>query len=312
MQRIGKRLAAFLFPAETDAWLFVLRLGLGLQVTLYTLSSRADWNELFAQSGQGLINRELTEAVLNVQSLLAPRLGWLVSIGSRLSLSEATILWSAWGCLLCAGVCLLLGLFCRPAAVIAWFLHLCAVKSEEFLSYGMDNFTTIGLFYLMLSPLPDRHSLDARIWKVRNKDPQVSGFFRRVLQVHVCVIYFFGGVTKLVGAGWWNGNSVWLAMNSPPYNIVPPEVLVAWKHFLPFLGLLICIIEAGYPFFIWWRKTRLIWLVGACAMHFAIAVMMGLYLFSLIMIILNLAAFGPDFAFPWRKEAFGSRAPPKR
>ena len=41
---------------------------------------------------------------------------------------------------------------------------------------------TMGLFYLMLSPLPDRYSLDYRLVKTKPKDPQVSGFWRRVLQ----------------------------------------------------------------------------------------------------------------------------------
>jgi hypothetical protein len=293
MQQIRKRLAFFLFPAESDQWLSVLRVGLGLQVASYTLSSRGDWLEVFAKYGGGLVNRELTEAILNLQSPLIPRLGWLISIGGHSGLSEPTVLWLAWTCLLCAGWCLLLGLFCRWAAVIAWFLHLCAVRSEDLLSYGMDNFTTIGLFYLMLSPLPDRLALDAQIWRFHPKNPQLLGFFRRVLQLHVCIIYFFGGIAKCIGVEWWNGNSIWRALTSPPYNIVSPHVLVMWKYLLPFLGIFICMIETGYPLFIWLKKTRLAWLTCIICMHVMIGLTMGLYLFSLIMIILNLAAFGP-------------------
>jgi hypothetical protein len=311
MRRLREQLAAFLFPAESDRWLSVLRIGLGLQVTLYVLSARADWNELFGSNGQALVNRELTEAVLNVESPLAPRLGWLISLGSRLGLSESAVLWTVWGCLLCAGCLLLAGLFSRPAAIAAWLLHLCAIKSEQFLSYGMDNFTTIGLFYLMLSPLPDRCALDWRIFKPKPRHPQLLGFFRRVLQVHVCIIYFFGGITKCMGAGWWNGDSIWQAMTSPPYNIVSPQVLVHWKYFLPILGISICVIETGYPLFIWLRRTRLIWLILACGMHVGIGYTMGLYLFSLIMIVLNLAAFGPDFSFDLSKaKSFERRIPP--
>jgi hypothetical protein len=293
MQRIQDRLARLLFPAESDHWLAILRAGLGLQVAGYTLSSRGDWLELFSKRGGGLVNRELTEAILNLQTPLIPRLGWLMSIGSHFGLSEPTVLWLAWTCLLLAGFCLLLGLFCRSTAAIAWFLHLCAIKSEDFLSYGMDNFTTIGLFYLMLSPLPDRFALDAHIWRFHPKNPQLLGFFRRVLQLHVCIIYFFGGIAKCIGVEWWNGNSIWRALTSPPYNIVSPHVLVTWKYLLPFLGIFICVIETGYPLFIWLKKTRLIWLTCIIGMHVMIGLTMGLYLFSLIMIILNLAAFGP-------------------
>ncbi|MEP6937235.1 MAG: hypothetical protein ABI871_04115, partial [Chthoniobacterales bacterium] len=59
------------------------------------------------------------------------------------------------------------------------------------------------------------------------------------------------------------------------------------------LGLL----ETGYPLFIWLRKTRTFWLVAIVAMHLAIGLTMGLYLFALVMITLNLAAFGPNFLF---------------
>jgi len=56
----------------------------------------------------------------------------------------------------------------------------------------------------------------------------------------------------------------------------------------------ICLLETSYPIFIWLRRTRRIWLVGIIAMHGAIAVLMGLYLFGLIMTVLNVAAFGID------------------
>src|SRR5260370_40045430 len=103
-------------------------------------------------------------------------------------------------------------------------MHLCAEKIAGILSYGMDNFTTIGLCYLMLSPLPDRYSLDARIRKSKSQDPQLLGFWRRILQVHICVIYFFGGLTKCVGVGWWNGTNLWRALTRPPFNVISPEL----------------------------------------------------------------------------------------
>jgi hypothetical protein len=298
---LRQRIDAFLFPVSSDLWLTVLRTGLGLQVVIYTLSSWADWNELFASGGHALVNREIAEGVLNVESAAAPRLGWLISIGAHLGCSESVVLWSVWTCLLCAGACLLVGLASRPSAVAAWFLHLCAVKSEELLTYGMDNFTTIGLFYLMLSPLPDARSLDAYFWGLKNRDPRISGFFRRVLQVHMCFIYFFGGFTKFAGAQWWNGTSIWRALTLPPYNIVSPAVLASWKSVLPVAGIFICCLEAAYPFFIWPKRTRTIYLGLIVVMHAGIGLSMGLYLFSLIMIILNLAAFGPEFSFRLEK-----------
>src|SRR5947208_6627473 len=286
------RLQRFLFPPETDKWLTVLRIGLGLQGVLYAVFLRSDWQYLFASTGKGLVSRELGEAISSFDSPLIPKLGWLVALGSHIGIGEEAMLSIAWACLLCMGLLLLVGLFCRPAAIIAWFLHLCAAESGGLLAYGADNLMTTGLFYLMLSPLPDRYSLDHRLVKTRPKDPQLLGFCRRVLQVHLCFVYFFGGLAKCLGSGWWDGTNLWRALTRPPFTIVPPDILVRLKYLLPILGISICLIELGYVVFIWMKRTRLFWLVCILAMHVAIGLTMGLYLFALVMIVLNIAAFG--------------------
>jgi Vitamin K-dependent gamma-carboxylase len=293
MQLLRERLLRFLFPYETSDWLAVLRLGLGLQVTLYSLSLRTDWNGLLGGPDRGLVSRSLTEALLSVESHFVPRLGWLAVFGEHLGLREDTVLFAAWTCLLLAGCALLIGAACRAPAILAWFLHLCAAKSGGFLSYGMDNFMTIGLFYLMLSPLPDRYALDWRLREVRPKNPQLLGFWRCVLQLHLCIIYLFSGLTKCLGSGWWDGSNVWRALIRPPFNVIDPEILVRWRYLFPVAGIFIWLLEIGYPFFIWNSKTRRIWLIGICAMHVGIGITMGMYLFAFVMIVLNVAAFGP-------------------
>jgi Vitamin K-dependent gamma-carboxylase len=230
--------------------------------------------------------------LLSLESHFVPRLGWFVASAAQLGIHEEAVLFLAWACLLAVGCGLVVGVASRFLAIAAWFLHLCAAKSGSFVSYGMDNFLTIGLFYLMLSPLPDRYSLDWRSRKSQPKNPQLLGFWRRVLQLHLCIIYFFSGLTKCFGRGWWDGSNVWRSLIRPPFNVINPEILVTWKYLFPLAGILICLLEFGYPFFIWSTRTRKIWLLSVCAMHVVIAVAMGMYLFSLVMIVLNLAAFG--------------------
>ncbi len=292
----------FLFPAETDKWLAVLRIGLGLQVTVYALFLKSDWHYLFAGTGKGLVSRELGEAIISFDSPFIPKLGWLVAVGGYVNVGEETVLSVAWACLLVAGCCLLLGLFCRAAAIVGWFVHLCAAQSGGLLSYGADNFMTMGLFYLMLSPLPDRFSLDYRLVKTKPKDPQLLGFWRRVLQVHLCLVYFFGGLGKSLGSGWWDGSNLWRSLTRPPFDIISADILIRFKYLLPILGISIVLIELGYVFFIWMKKTRFIWLVCIVGMHIAIGLTMGMYLFALVMIVLNLAAFGADPGFAERSS----------
>jgi hypothetical protein len=292
IKHVPQRLREWLFLSSSDRWLSILRIGLSLQLILYTFSVRADWRSLLAGTGHGLASRDLTEALLSLESPIIPRLGWLVVAAKQLGFSEATILNLSWYGLTLASVFLLIGLFSRPMAIASWFLQLGSVKSGGLATYGVDALTTIGLFYLMLSPLPDQVSLDF-LWRKKLCNPQLLGFWRRVLQLHLCLIYFFSGLTKALGLGWWNGTNLWRALTRPPFDIIPADVLVRFKHVFPTLGIAVFLLEIGYPFFIWHRHLQRPWLFAILAMHVAIGVAMGMYLFASVMIALNLAAFGP-------------------
>lgn len=292
MRRRRRGIAEFFFAPASDLWLSVLRTGLGLQVASYAFSLRSDWAIFFAPPAHALISRQLSEFLVAGESSLIPTLEWLVEGGKRIGLDDGTALFLIWVALLLSGVLLMAGLFCRASAITAWLLHLCAAKSGDLLSYGVDSFMTIGLFYLMLAPLPDGYALDRRLRKRKAQDPAMLGFFRRVLQIHLCIIYFFSGLTKCLGVGWWNGSNIWRALTRPPFNIIPPEVIVTWRHLLPALGIAIWLVELCYPVFIWPKRTRMLWLTLVCAMHLAIGLTMGMYLFALVMIVLNVSAFG--------------------
>jgi hypothetical protein len=126
LHRGWQRFVGFLFPSESDTWLTVFRIGLGLQVTLYALFLRRDWHYLFASSGKGLIGREVGEAIASFESPLIPNFGWLIAVGHTLNIGEETVLTFTWVGLLSAGCLLMLGLLSRSAAIVAWFVHLCA------------------------------------------------------------------------------------------------------------------------------------------------------------------------------------------
>jgi hypothetical protein len=304
MASLCSALRRFLFGPQSTAWLSFLRIGLGLQLFCYVLSLRSDWIELLAEGNRGLIRRDLMEALLSAESPFIPRVGWIVEAGGWLHLSETSVLWMLWSTLLLAALFLVLGLFCRTASIIAWALFLCTAKTVEPFGYGVDNFTVIGLFYLVIAPVPDGWSMDARWRGLSLKSPSLQGLHRRVLQLHICLIYFFSGSAKCAGPGWWDGTSLWRSLTRPPFDIIPAEILIRSGFLLPIAGILVCVLEATYPVFIWPRKTRLIWFIGVLGLHVGIGITMGMYLFGWVMIVLNMAAFGPEFAFALPKFSF--------
>jgi len=91
MHASRERLLEFLFPADTDSWLAVLRFGLGFQVTCYSLSLQRDWNYLLWGTA-----RNVAEALLSLESHLVPTLGWLVTLGAHVGLHEETVLRVMW------------------------------------------------------------------------------------------------------------------------------------------------------------------------------------------------------------------------
>lgn len=287
------RLLAWFFPGENNDWLGLLRIGLGLQLTLYEFSLRYDWLPLLNHE-----SRRISEAILAAESSAIPRIGWIVKWGAAAGLRENQTLLLIWLILFGSSLLLIAGLFCRTAAITAWFLHLAAVKSASVFSYGVDGFTTIGLFYLALSPLPDPWSLDWHWRRLRPRYAILSGFFRRTLQLHLCFIYFFGGLTKILGNGWWNGDNLWRALTRPPFDVIDPAFVAKGKVFLPVAGIAICLLELGYIVFIWPKQTRTFWLLAIIGMHIGIGVFMGMPLFALVMIVLNVAAFGPALMSP--------------
>jgi fucose 4-O-acetylase-like acetyltransferase len=123
------------------------------------------------------------------------------------------------------------------------------------------------------------------------------------------VIYFVGGLTKCLGAGWWNGDSMWRALIRPPFDLIPSQTLMEWQPLLLVTGIMVCLLEVGFPILIWPKKTRVICLTAIIGMHVGIGLTMGLYLFSLVMIVLNLAAFAPGLAvWGWRQKMSSAAA----
>jgi hypothetical protein len=70
MPSLTNRIREFLFASQSSIWLTILRTGLGLQVFCYGISLRADWIELLGRENQGLIRRDLTEAMLSAGARL--------------------------------------------------------------------------------------------------------------------------------------------------------------------------------------------------------------------------------------------------
>lgn len=181
-------------------------------------------------------------------------------------------------------LCLLIGVVTRYAAGVALVLQLIIFRSFTPFNYGYDYFLTMSLFYCLIFPVGYYFSIDKKLFK----DLVKTDFnYRRVLQIHLAMVYFFSGIAKGLDPGWWNGNSVWKALASADnnYYAFPSEILII-------IGVGTVLLEFSYLFLIFKKITRKYVITAVILMHIGIAIMMGLYAFSAMMIVWNVAAFG--------------------
>lgn len=253
--------------------------------------------------------------------------------------------WSVWfhvtdpawmallhGGFLLAMFCLTIGLCTRVAAVLTWVGILSYVNRAPTFLFGMDTIMIVVALYLMIGPSGAALSVDRLIarWRARRSaggaeapadwppQPQISANLAlRLLQVHVCIIYFASGISKLQGSTWWSGTAVWGTMANYQFSPMNYQLYMSYLRFLAenrWLWELVITggtaftlaFEIGFPFLVWTRPLRWVMIVAAICLHLGIAFFMGLVGFSAIMVVLVLS-FVPAEAFHRGLDALSRR-----
>jgi thiol-disulfide isomerase/thioredoxin len=211
----------------------------------------------------------------------------------RLDMLPGTLVSAAWvprlvfATYVAALVCLVAGVYTRASVILVWALNLVLTVSAGPASYGVHAFVRIALFYCaFLLPLDAqaRQAQRARIGLV-------------ALRAHLCIAYVASGIEKGVGIDWWTGASIWRAVARPDIVEVDSGWLADWPSLAIVAGLGTLVLEVGYAAFAASRSTRPALLLGICLLHASIAMVLGLWFFSTVMIVLNLAAWWPE---SWR------------
>lgn len=187
---------------------------------------------------------------------------------------------------------LLLGWHTRISSLFAWSAHYVIMNTLPIFVYGLDIFLQIALFYLMIMPVAKAYSLDVYQRRVSPAPSWGVTLSRRVLQIHLCLVYISAGFAKAQSPDWWSGNAMWRSLVQPDFR----QYDFTWLAHYPWIALLLSwftiAIEAGYFVGMWVPYLRIVWLAGIVVLHLGIALFLGLGLFGLIMILLSVSAFG--------------------
>jgi hypothetical protein len=258
-----------------------LRVGLALLLLSHLL-----WlsNDILSLHGRrGIIPWELTDLLRDPWVPGLPTLAQAfvpLGIGAH---NAITLLLSVYAGSLLA---LALGFHTRLAAFLAWVLHLSLVTSGFASFYGVDQIANTFLFYLLLFP-------SGRAWTFASRpgsscrESTIPVGCLRVMQIHLCVIYLAAGLDKAMGRQWWNGEAIWQAVSQPAFKTFELSWLAShdWIPMLAGWGTLV--VEIGYTFFIWPRRTRNTWCIATIGLHLGLGLFMGLVFFSSLMILLT-------------------------
>ena len=190
---------------------------------------------------------------------------------------------------------LLAGITSRMAAIVAFASDYFLMRAGAGVLYGLDHFGHVALFYCMFMPVGAALTLP-RWLRGAPAAPATgaAGLARRVLQLHLCIVYTSSGVEKACGPDWWSGEAIWRALTLPDFHWLDLHVLAHWPGFAALLGWGVLALESGYAFGMFFRRTRCLWLLGVISMHLGIGLFLNLGLFAGVMLLWNLSAFGSE------------------
>ena len=215
----------------------------------------------------------------------------------------------------CFGIAVLfcVGFGTRVTSILAWLITVSYSQRVPVANFGLDQILGLLCLYLAIGPSGAALSVDS--WLQRRRDSRrrmlvddslQSPFAQsdvsqsdvpvqpirklascrvalRLIQIHICVIYFWAGFAKLKGDSWWTGEAMWQVIANMEYQTMD----LTWMAWVPWLPYLIAHITVAWEVFfcvlVWNRTLRPVMLLVGTAMHFGIGAFLGMWTFGLIM-----------------------------
>jgi len=208
-----------------------------------------------------------------------------------------------WGCL---GVLLLflVGKWTRVTSFLTFVIAVSYANRAYFATFGLDQINTMLALYLTIGASGDALSVDQWLRNRREKAasqregkstcfssrwaaaPSISANLGlRLIQVHMCIVYFFAGVSKMQGPAWWSGDAMWLAFALYAYQTIDMTWIARYPSIAWVLTMSTIFWESTFAVFIWIRETRWMVLVMSIAVHVGIGACLGMWTFGLVMLI---------------------------
>jgi predicted DCC family thiol-disulfide oxidoreductase YuxK len=291
----------FVFTPSDPTPLGLIRVAVGALLTWSLLVYGLDLHAYFGKTGW--MNLEIVEIFRKLMKQDATWSFWF-------SVPDAWLR-PVWVICLVLTLAFTLGLWSRVTAVLAWIIAVSIARRAPITLYGFDDILSTWLLYLAFTGASGQAvSLDRFLarWKrnradlaVRRKDGRWSppsgaplatisaNIGLRLIQCHLVLIYGMSGLAKFRDPAWWDGTAAWGSLASSEFRLYDLTWLAAYPIVLNLMTHAALFFEVSYPVLIWVKPIRPLMLAGVAAMHLTIALTLGLFEFSLVMLVANLA-----------------------
>ncbi|QDV27912.1 HTTM domain-containing protein [Aureliella helgolandensis] len=215
-----------------------------------------------------------------------------------------------------ASLLMMLGCATRVTIPLAWWMTLMVCHRMTGALFGLDQIVMLLAMYLMVARSGSVWSVDA-VWRDRRGEsywlPSArasvgNNVATRLIQLHLCVIYLFGGLSKMRGEMWFDGSALWFSAVNFEYQSLD----ITWLGYMPFLIATLTSLtlfwETFYCALVWPRATRPFALGMAVLVHAGIGLALGMVTFGVIMLTANLAFVPPEMVRRYCPKIFTSHA----
>lgn len=210
-------------------------------------------------------------------------------------IQDPTALWAIHIVALIVMLCFTIGLAMPWTGWAAAFFAISYAHRATGALFGLDQMNVALVTYLTLGRAGRHWSVDRWLALRKSDQPPVlhydvwTNIATRLIQLQLCIIYWFAGTGKLQGVSWWNGEAMWGAFASYQYQSIDMTWLHQYPVILAALTHVTIIWEVGYVFLVWPRWSRPLVIAAALMVHAGIGMMLGMMTFGYVMMVANLA-----------------------
>jgi hypothetical protein len=284
---------AFWFRPADPTLLGVLRILTGLML-LYT---HAVWGRVLPDffGPASWLNPRLVRAIS--EGTYTYSFWWIVPDGW---------MWQAYALSMVILAMFTVGLWTRVASVLAFLVTVSYAYRVPAATFGLDQINAMLTLYLAIGPSGEALSVDRWLAVRRGRDssggpaPSAGANLAiRLINVHMCVIYFYAGISKLQGEAWWDGGAMWQAFANLEYQSIDMTWLAWHPRLLEFVTHVSLAWEISFCALVWRPRLRPLVLAGAVVLHVGIGACLGMWTFGLIMLVGCASFLPPDAVRGW-------------